>query len=263
MIYKCKMRTDLHQESDHLSIITKLCLWTFFMQLMTRWLWKKMNIEALNAHLRIYFLIDHSLNDKTAIDYKVVEITHALQEVIEKSTSWAKSLNWAQDFWNQNCLKVVMKFQRLWIIWKMQSTLETWNDYLKYNNHKNKIIKETKHSHFKFQIHELSNESKSIWCFTKWVRIESQLLKKLSQFSSLKSNDFNHMIKLFEEKTKMLWKKFFSSSSQTNISDISRSFILLTVSFNSVLLQDEMRQMIQWVKVDKASDAFEISNKAL
>ena len=35
------------------------------------------------------------------------------------------------------------------------------------------------------------------------------------------------------------------------------------MSFNSILLQDEMRQMIQWVKVDKASDAFEISNKVL
>ena len=61
----------------------------------------------------------------------------------------------------------------------------------------------------------------------------------------------------------MLWKKFFLSSFQANISDISRLFISLTVSFDSVLLQDEMRQMIQWVKVNKASDAFEISNRAL
>jgi len=35
MIYKCKMRINLHQKSDHLSIITKLCLCTFFMQLTT------------------------------------------------------------------------------------------------------------------------------------------------------------------------------------------------------------------------------------
>jgi len=33
MIYKCKMRIDLHQESDHLLIITKLCLHIIFMQL--------------------------------------------------------------------------------------------------------------------------------------------------------------------------------------------------------------------------------------
>ncbi len=151
----------------------------------------------------------------------------------------------------------------LWVVWKLQSTLETWNDYLRYNDHKNKIIKETKRSHFKSQMHELSNELKSIWCFAKWIRIESQLLKKLSQFSSLKSNNFDHITDSFKEKTEMLWKKFFSSSSQADISDISRSFISLAVSFNSVLLQDEMRQMIQRVKVDKASDAFEISNRAL
>ena len=46
-----------------------------------------MNTETLNAHLRIHFLIDHSFNDKTAIDDRVIEITHALQEVIKKFTS--------------------------------------------------------------------------------------------------------------------------------------------------------------------------------
>ena len=241
MIHKCEMRTDLHQESDHLFIVTKLCLRTFFMQLTTRRLWKKMNTEALNAHLRIHLLVDRFLDDKTAINDRVVEIIYALQKVIEKSTSWAKSSNWARDFWNQICSKVVTKSRRLRVVWKTQSTLETWNDYLKYNDHKNKIIKEAKCSHFKSQMHELSNKLKSIWRFAKWVRIESQLLKKLSQFSSLKSNNFDHIADSFEEKTEILRKKFFSSSSQTNISDISKSFILMTVSFNSALSQDEMR----------------------
>ena len=58
----------------------------------------------------------------------------------------------------------------------------------------------------------------------------------------------------------MLQKKFFSLSFQADISNISRLFILLTMLFNSVLLQDEMKQMIQRVKVNKASDAFKISN---
>ncbi len=34
MIYKCKVKTDLQQEFDHFFIIMKLCLCTFFMQLM-------------------------------------------------------------------------------------------------------------------------------------------------------------------------------------------------------------------------------------
>ncbi len=38
---------------------------------------------------------------------------------------------------------------------------------------------------------------------------------------------------------------------------------IAAMSFNSVLLQDEMRQMIWRVKVNKASNAFEISNRAL
>jgi len=87
IIHKCKMRTDLHQESDHLSIFTKLCLRTFFMQLTTCRLWKKMNTEALNTHLRIHLFVNCFLDDKTAIDDRVAEITHALQEVIKKFTS--------------------------------------------------------------------------------------------------------------------------------------------------------------------------------
>ena len=213
MIYKCKMRINLHQKFDHFSIVTKLCLRTFFVQLTTRWLWKKMNTEALNTHLRIHLLVDHFLDNNTAIDDKVAEITHALQEIIKKFTSWAKSLIWARDFWNQICLKVVTKSWWLWIVWKLQSTLKTWNDYLRYNNHKNKIIKETKCLYFKSQMHELSNELKLIWCFAKWIRIKSQLLKKLSQFLSLKNDDFDHIANSFKEKTEMLWKKFFSSLS--------------------------------------------------
>ncbi len=75
------------------------------------------------------------------------------------------------------------------IIWKTQSTLDAWNKYLKHNDHKNKIIQQAKCAHFRSQMHELSDAFKSIWCFAKWVRIESQLSKKLSQFLSLKWSD--------------------------------------------------------------------------
>ena len=87
MIHKCKMKINLHQRFDHLSIVMKLCLCTFFMQLTTHWLWKKINTEALNTHLRIHLFINHFLDDKTAIDDKVAEITHVLQEIIKKSIS--------------------------------------------------------------------------------------------------------------------------------------------------------------------------------
>jgi len=46
-----------------------------------------MNTEALNTHLRIHLFVDYSLNDKTAIDDRVAEIIHVLQEIIEKFTS--------------------------------------------------------------------------------------------------------------------------------------------------------------------------------
>ena len=58
-------------------------------------------------------------------------------------------------------------------------------------------------------------------------------------------------------------EKFFFSSSQANVNDIAKSFIFLTVSFNSCITEDEVKQTIKWIKADKASDASNISNKVL
>jgi len=112
-------------------------------------------------------------------------------------------------------------------------------------------------------MHELSEALKSIWCFTKWVKIESQLSKKLSQFLSLKWSDINHMITTFKKKIKILQEKFFLSSSQANVNNITKSFIFLTVSFNSCITEDEVKQRIKWVKANKALSASDISNRVL
>ncbi len=112
-------------------------------------------------------------------------------------------------------------------------------------------------------MHELSEAFKSIWCFAKWARIESQLSKKLSQFSSLKQSNIDHMTTTFKKKIEILREKFFFSSSQVNVSNIAKSFISLTVSFNSRITEDEVKQIIKWVKADKALSTSDISNKAL
>ncbi len=263
MTRKCKIRINLHQRSNHLSIITELCLQTISVQFSTWWLWKKMNTEALNAYLRIHLSLKRSLDDKTMMNDRVCKIIRVLQKIIEKSIFLTKSSNWARDFWNQSCFEVVMKSRWLRIIWKTQDTLEAWNEYLKHNDHKNKIIWQTKCAHFRSQMHELSETLKLIWRFAKWARIESQLSKKLSQFSLLKRSDVDHMTMTFEEKIEILREKFFLSSSQTNVSDITESFIFLTVSFNSRITEDEVKQTIRRVKADKVSDASDISNRAL
>ncbi len=194
---------------------------------------------------------------------RVCKIIRVLQKIIEKSIFLTKSSNWARDFWNQSYFEVVMKSRRLQIIWKTQDTLEAWNEYLKHNDHKNKIIQQTKCTHFRTQMHELSKAFKSIWCFAKWARIESQLSKKLSQFSSLKRSDIDHMTITFEKKIKILREKFFFSPSQVNVNNITESFISLTVSFNSRIIEDEVKQTIKWVKANKALNASDISNRAL
>ncbi len=162
MTRKCKIQIDLHQRSNHLSIITELCLQTISVQLSTQQLWKKINTEALSAYLQIHLSLKRSLDDKIMMNDRVCKIIRVLQKIIEKFILLTKSSNWARDFWNQSCFEVVMKLRRLQITWKTQDTLEAWNEYLKHNDHRNKIIQQTKCAHFRSQMHELSEAFKSI-----------------------------------------------------------------------------------------------------
>ena len=68
---------------------------------------------------------------------------------------------------------------------------------------------------------------------------------------------------IFKKKIKILQEKFFLSFSQININDIANSFILLTMSSDLRISENEVRQTIKRVKADKASDILNISNKVL
>jgi len=263
MTCKCKICIDLHQELNHLSIVIEFCLQTTSIQSSTQWLWKKINTEALSVYLHMHLSLNCSLNSKMMMNERVCKVIKMLQKIIKKFTLLTKSSNWAKNFWNLNCSEIVMKSRWLWIIWKIQSTLDAWNEYLKHNDHKNKIIQQAKRAHFRSQMHELSNALKSIWRFAKWVRIESQLFKKLSQFLSLKWSDINQMTMTFKKKIKILQEKFFLSFFQTNVNNIANSFIFLIISSDLYISEDEVRQIIKRVKANKASDISDISNKAL
>ncbi len=263
MTCKCKVHIDLHQESNHLSIVTELCLQTTSVQSSTQQLWKKMNTEALSAYLCMHLSLNRSLNNKMMINKRVCKVIKMLQKIIEKFIFLTKSSSWAKNFWNLNCLKIVMKSRQLQIIWKIQSILNAWNQYLKHNDHKNKIIQQVKRAYFRSQMHELSDAFKSIWRFAKWVRIKSQLFKKLSQFSSLKQSDTDQMTMILKKKIEILQEKFFLSFSQININNITDSFILLTVTSDLHISEKEVRQIIKRIKVNKASDILNILNRML
>ncbi len=180
MTCKCKIRIDMHQELNHFSIVTELCLQTTSVQFSIQWLWKKMNTEVLSTYLYMHLSSNCSLNSKMIMNKRMCKVIKMLQKIIEKFIFLTKSSSWAKNFWNLNCSEIVIKSRWLQIIWKIQNTLNAWNEYLKHNDHKNKIIQQAKRAHFRSQMHKLSDALKLIWCFAKWVKIESQLFKKLS-----------------------------------------------------------------------------------
>ena len=84
MIRKCKIWINLHQRLNHNWFITELCLQTISVQLLTWWLWKKMNTEALRTYLQIHLSLKHSLDDKMMMNDKVCKIIRVLQKIIKK-----------------------------------------------------------------------------------------------------------------------------------------------------------------------------------
>ncbi len=71
------------------------------------------------------------------------------------------------------------------------------------------------------------------------------------------------MTMMFKKKIKILQEKFFFSSFQMNVNNIIKSFIFLTNLFNSCITEDKVKQIIKWVKADKASDTSDILNRML
>jgi len=68
---------------------------------------------------------------------------------------------------------------------------------------------------------------------------------------------------MFEKKIEILREKFFFSFSQTDINNIADSFILLTMSSDLRISEDEVRQTIKRIKADKASNVSDILNRVL
>jgi len=71
------------------------------------------------------------------------------------------------------------------------------------------------------------------------------------------------MTTTLKKKIKILQEKFFLSFSQTNINNITNSFIFLTMSFDLHISKDEVRQIIKRIKANKALNVLNISNKVL
>ncbi len=68
---------------------------------------------------------------------------------------------------------------------------------------------------------------------------------------------------MFKKKIEILQEKFFSSFFQTNVNNIANSFIFLTISFDLRISEDEVRQTIKRIKVNKALNVLNILNRML
>ncbi len=78
MTCKCKICINLHQELNHLLIVTELCLQTTSVQSSTQQLWKKMNTEALSAYLHMHLSSNRSLNSKTMMNKRMCKVIKML-----------------------------------------------------------------------------------------------------------------------------------------------------------------------------------------
>ena len=136
-----------------------------------------------------------------------------------------------------------------------------YREYLKAVETKEKLIQKAKRDEFKKNVQRLTESSMTIWKLMKWARLESMKLREALQISDL--TDVISTVIMQQEKVETLRRKFFLSSSQTDMWDIIEFAYSDQLSFSSEIQKEEVNAVICRLKVKKASESDEISNELL
>ncbi len=115
MTCKCKIRIDLHQRLNHLSIVTELYLQTISVQFSTWWLWKKMNTEALSANTSIFETLSRQQDyDKcqSVQDYQSATEDHWEIYFLDKVIKLNKRLLKSKLLWSSNEIKMTVNHMK-------------------------------------------------------------------------------------------------------------------------------------------------------
>ncbi|KAI1003707.1 hypothetical protein K3495_g4497 [Podosphaera aphanis] len=186
--------SELEASSDHIPISTQLSIQpNISEEPEPRPRWKKADSNEVNKRFSAKLLDLRAeyipLNNRRAIDQRVVTITKAIQKTVEGTIPKAKPSRFAKSYWNAQCSEAVKDTRKARRKWKKLSTEESWIEYQKTTSKKKAQIKRAKTIGWRAAVSEASHDPTKIWKLAKWAKKDPEEKQRPSQVPDIKDTD--------------------------------------------------------------------------
>jgi hypothetical protein len=144
----CMTRLKMNQNSNHISIFTKLMIIVKRNKSRRRKTWKNINTNKFVNNWR-EFVASWSFNCIAQVKAYVLKIQQCVLRSIKIFISWTNFFFEIKFFWNEKCVKAITttkRWRREWITLHIE---KIWRSYLKASNEKKRIIAKKQKIEFK------------------------------------------------------------------------------------------------------------------
>jgi hypothetical protein len=155
----CMTRSKINQNSDYISIFTKLMIIVEKNESWRRRAWKNMNTNKFVNNWREFFA-SSLFNCIAQIEVYVLKIQQCVLRLIKIFASWTNFFFEIKFFWNEKCVKAITTTKRRRREWITLHIEKIWRNYLKASNEKKRIIAKKQKIEFK-QIFRIICDSSS------------------------------------------------------------------------------------------------------
>ena len=262
-LIQCRIDEEMKNFSDHLLIQTiidfRVCKESARKSCCN---WKTMNEEKFINILKeqmLKSLLNHEMKHQR-IDEYIKQLLNALKKIIEISTLWARSHEMIKAKWTKKCTKIIKSMQWMkrncWII-------DDWTEYIQACDKKSKIIRKQKRSEYWKIMQNVEQFSRELFKTAKWARnVVTDTLIQAIIFSLIKSECFD-ITTTAQNKMKMMFQTYFSSSSEIFMLNTEDFKYLLSIENDISLMHRKIKRIIYKITFNKTSRYIEYINRIM
>jgi hypothetical protein len=132
----CMTKSKMNQNSNHISIFTKLMIIVKKIELRRRRAWKNMSTNKFLNNWR-EFVASSSFNCIAQIEAYVLKIQQCVLRSIKIFVSWVNFSFEIKFFWNEKCVEAITTTKRRRREWITLHIEKVWRNYLKASKKRN------------------------------------------------------------------------------------------------------------------------------
>ncbi len=172
----CRVRMDLHQESDHLPILSVFSFVPPFCAFELCPLWKKANKEAIREKAKEITLFPCNFSSISDVNFSIDLLISWMKRVIAEHVPKLKPVPFCVPWWSEKIGELVEEARRALRHHRRNLSYLSWLQYLDANKAKGTTISKAKRCCFEEAIENASNaQGKSLWRLAKWAKSKSFL----------------------------------------------------------------------------------------